>query len=283
MDFSLPDLPFEPIFSGGKYGYANSYSFTFTSTIGDTLSELYQFDFETKNWNLVSKTKHYISQNGIDTVALAYDWDSDHWVLNNTTRQHYIDSDIDTLKILMLAPNDTDTINYDVITYVYNEFGQVTLQRDSINAWLTRIDSTVYDENGLIDFKYRGSNGEGYFYAEEYFYDSKDRPDKIYYWNKLDGVTDWTFDGYLKFYYPQENTNIQRIKNNYEYKIYPNPINAKLRIESYTGKLEIYNSMGQLIISEQLEMGGYINTSSLRTGIYLLKLGNGYSKLIMKQ
>jgi len=283
MDFSLPSLPFEPIFSGGREGYANSYPFTFTSTIGDTLSESYLFDFDTKIWNLKSKTEHHISQDGIDTLALTYDWNTDDWVLNNTTKQNYIDSDIDTLKILMLAPNHTDTINYDVITYVYDEFGQVTLQQDSNYVFLTSIDSTIYDENGLIDFIYHGRNGEGYFYAEEYFYDSKARPDKIYFWNKQNGLTDWTFDGFLKFYYPQEITNIGHIKNYNEYKIYPNPINSKLKIESYTGKLEIYNSMGQLIISEQLEMGGYINTSSLRTGIYLLKLENGYSKLIMKQ
>jgi hypothetical protein len=284
MDETLPQLPFEPIFGGGRNGYANSYSYIFTSTIGDTLSKSYIFDFEKETWSLESKTKHYISQEGIDTLAITHIWDLDskNWILNNTTKQEYIDSEVDTLKVLMLAPNQADTINYDIITYKYNESGQVVFQRDTSYVWSYDIDSTVYDEDGLIDFIYHGGNGQGYVYAEEHFYDSKSRLDKIYFWDKQ-GLPEWTFAGYFKFYYPQDITSIEHIENNNEYKIYPNPFNSQLTIESYEGGIEIYNSNGQLIKSEHLENGGFINTSSLCSGLFIIKLENGYSKLITKQ
>jgi len=305
MDSDLPKLPFEPIFSGGRQGGAffGTGSYVYTSTIGDTLSRSYLYDFESKLWVNSSKVKHDISDAGIDTLAITHSWNnnSNKWELNNVSKQYLIERELDTLFVLMLAPNQIDTMNYDRMIYKYNLDNYIEIithnrfnSDGSISKYIDK-DSITYTELNLIDFIYYGNNNDCanmslpdcdnqivYDYAEQYFYDSKDRLDKIYFWDKQ-GLPEWTFAGCLQYYYTDLPTNTYGKYFEDSFNVYPNPCNNSLTIESYTGKLEIYNTKGQLIISEQMENGGLINTSSLGAGLYILKLESGYSKLITKQ
>jgi len=305
MDSDLPELPYEPIFSGGRQGgaFIGSGSYVYTSTIGDTLSRSYLYDFDSQIWVSTSKVKHEISENGIDTMAITHSWntDSEAWELNNISKQYLIEGVLDTLLIIMIAPNLIDTMNYDRMIYKYNQDNDLEilihnrLNLDgTIDKYISK-DSITYTEPGLIDFIYYGNNNDCanmslpdcdnqilYDYAEQYFYDSEGRLDKIYFWDKQ-GLPDWTFAGSFQYYYTNQSTNTTRKYIEDSFNIYPNPCRNSLTIESYTGKVEIYNSKGQLVKSEQLENGGFINTSSLSKAMYILKLERGNSKLIMKQ
>jgi len=305
MDSDLPELPFEPIFSGGRKGGAfyGTGSYVYTSTIGDTMSRSYLYDFESKLWINSSKVKHNISDAGIDTLATTHGWNSDSkmWELNNVSKQYLIEGALDTLIVVMLAPNLIDTMNYDRMIYEYNQENYIEIMTHNrfnsdgtVSKYISK-DSIIYTDQSLIDFIYYGNNNDCanmslpdcenqivYEYAEQYFYDSADRLDKIYFWDNQ-GLPEWTFAGCLQYYYTNQPTNTTGKYFEDSFNIYPNPCKNSLTIESYTGKLEIYNSKGQLVKSEHLESGGFINTSSLLTGIYILKLENGYSKLISKQ
>ncbi|MFO7868008.1 MAG: T9SS type A sorting domain-containing protein [Bacteroidales bacterium] len=113
-------------------------------------------------------------------------------------------------------------------------------------------------------------------------YDAQGRFDKIYFWDKQ-GLPEWTFDGSYQFYYTVQPSKIKERNFDSLCNVYPNPCDASLVIESYTGIIEMFNSSGQLVISEQFENGGRINTSSLRKGVYILKFGDVYTTMIMKQ
>ncbi len=69
------------------------------------------------------------------------------------------------------------------------------------------------------------------------------------------------------------------IKND-ELEVYPNPAYNKLYIQtSIKGKRELYNSLGQLVISTN---ENEINVSSLSNGFYYLKCGNFTKKIILE-
>jgi hypothetical protein len=305
MDSDLPELPYEPIFSGGRQGgaFIGSGSYVYTSTIGDTLSRSYLYDFDSKFWVSESTVKHNISENGIDTLAITHSWnnDSQAWELNNVSKQYLIEGELDTLLIVMLAPNLIDTMNYDRMTYKFNQDNDIEILTHNrlypdgtVDKYISK-DSITYTEPGLIDFIYYGNNNNCanmslpdcdnqivYDYAEQYFYDSEGRLDKIYFWDKQ-GLPEWTFAGSFQYYYTNQPTNSTEKNFEDSFNIYPIPCKNLLTIESYTGNLEIYNSKGQLIKTEQLENGGLINTSFLQVGIYIIKFENGNSKLITKQ
>jgi len=59
--------------------------------------------------------------------------------------------------------------------------------------------------------------------------------------------------------------------------IYPNPVNDYLYIDYSklkTDKIEMFDLLGKIVLSEKIENGNKVNVSSLPKGIYLLKLGN---------
>lgn len=297
MDENLPELSFEPLFSGGRNGNSSGYSYEYTSTIGDTLSVSYNYDLSLKIWVKASKTRHNISDKGIDTLATTYTWNKSakDWEMNNLSKQTFIAGEVDSLEVLMVAPNLTDTINHDVFSYEYDlNKNKTRIKQTTPGAKYLSIDSITYTESGLIDFIYYGNNYDCvnsgltdcdnqilYDYANQYFYDAKGRLDKIYFWNKQ-GIADWSFDGSYQYYYSNQTSSINEEYAENLINFYPNPCKTTLTIESYSGEFEIYNSMGQLVISKQIENGGLINTSSLQNGIYILKFGDVFSKLIIR-
>lgn len=71
---------------------------------------------------------------------------------------------------------------------------------------------------------------------------------------------------------------------NHHFKIYPNPFAGKLTIESgpkETGRIEIRNIMGQLLISEKLTKGkNQVGTENLPAGIYTATISSGDSQSV---
>ena len=54
--------------------------------------------------------------------------------------------------------------------------------------------------------------------------------------------------------------------------VFPNPFNQEIRITGYTGRAEISNAMGQLLIIEMMGNNKSIHTNELTKGIYTLRL-----------
>lgn len=53
--------------------------------------------------------------------------------------------------------------------------------------------------------------------------------------------------------------------------VFPNPFNNEINVSGFTGKVEVFNSLGQLVIS-QSSNNGTVNTSELTKGAYIVKL-----------
>jgi hypothetical protein len=61
-----------------------------------------------------------------------------------------------------------------------------------------------------------------------------------------------------------------------EPKIYPNPASESITISGVgLGKLELYNTLGQKLIEKEITGTSTINTSTLQTGMYVIKLESG--------
>lgn len=74
--------------------------------------------------------------------------------------------------------------------------------------------------------------------------------------------------------------NEELIMKNEELEVYPNPAYNELYIQtSINGKRQLYNSVGQLLISTN---ENEINVSSLSSGVYYLKCGNFTKKIILE-
>lgn len=68
-------------------------------------------------------------------------------------------------------------------------------------------------------------------------------------------------------------------------RIYPNPVNDRLQISlnnSESTDVSIYNILGKLIYKHKLQASGSINTTQLKSGVYILKITQG-SKSISKK
>lgn len=67
-------------------------------------------------------------------------------------------------------------------------------------------------------------------------------------------------------------TGVEDINGNLvETSVFPNPFTNELRVSGLTGKVEIFNALGQLVISTRVTETETINTSDLAKGAYLLK------------
>ncbi len=65
-----------------------------------------------------------------------------------------------------------------------------------------------------------------------------------------------------------------------ESSVYPNPFNTELNISGFSGKVEVYNAVGQLVISEAVNSKNNINTMELSKGAYIVKLIDADGKAI---
>lgn len=74
-------------------------------------------------------------------------------------------------------------------------------------------------------------------------------------------------------------TGIEKFSGSGEASIYPNPFANELKLSGLAGKVEIYNALGQSVITVQSGNTETINTSSLPKGIYILKSYNEQGSL----
>lgn len=65
--------------------------------------------------------------------------------------------------------------------------------------------------------------------------------------------------------------------------VFPNPFTTELRIGALTGRVEIYNALGQLVISTAVSEQANINTSELAKGVYVVKALDRDGREIMTQ
>ena len=58
-------------------------------------------------------------------------------------------------------------------------------------------------------------------------------------------------------------------------RVYPNPFRNELMIEGAVTRVEIYNVLGQEVLRVENYSGGFIQTSDLNRGIYIIKAFEG--------
>ncbi|MBN2610891.1 MAG: T9SS type A sorting domain-containing protein [Bacteroidales bacterium] len=282
LDENLSEMKFEPIL-GGSSGEINEYMYTYESSIGDTLSIKYTWDGDLKKWTEQSMTKHYFSETGIDTLAITYarDADAGSMFMNNQVKQRYIEGSSDSLFLTMYLPDESDTLLDYLYVYRYNTGNQPVLIIKSSHGYTTT-DSLVYDENGLLVFEYKGSDGV-YNYLYEHRYDSEHRRISTYFWDKQQGQTEWEFDGAFNLYYPAK-TNIAHLPVAKDMvNIYPNPSTGLLFIRDYKGIVTINDMKGDVLIRETVNGSSNIDIVKLPKGIYLVSFSNGEVKKVIKK
>ena len=54
--------------------------------------------------------------------------------------------------------------------------------------------------------------------------------------------------------------------------VYPNPFSAELIVNGFKGRVELYNAIGQLVLSQPVNVQESINTAELAKGAYMVKL-----------
>lgn len=65
-------------------------------------------------------------------------------------------------------------------------------------------------------------------------------------------------------------------------KVYPNPANNVLNVEGNMTSLEVYNTMGQCLLTKQVTGNTQIDLSGYNNGIYLLRVYNGGEMVVRK-
>ncbi len=79
-------------------------------------------------------------------------------------------------------------------------------------------------------------------------------------------------DGYVNIDFELSPITSVETKDNTPF-IYPNPASETVTISGIDfGKVEVYNSLGQLLIQSEIQGNSTINTSNLHAGIYILKI-----------
>lgn len=62
--------------------------------------------------------------------------------------------------------------------------------------------------------------------------------------------------------------------------VYPNPFKDELNFKNMNGSVEIYNLIGESVLSQQINAGEVVSTSKLAQGIYLLKFIDAQSNIV---
>jgi hypothetical protein len=62
--------------------------------------------------------------------------------------------------------------------------------------------------------------------------------------------------------------------------IYPNPFNAEIRINQLDGSVEVFNALGQIVISAPVNGSAVLKTTDLAKGVYVVKTYNTSGELV---
>ncbi len=60
--------------------------------------------------------------------------------------------------------------------------------------------------------------------------------------------------------------------NGHEVSVFPNPFNAEINLKGLNGSVELFNLLGEKVLTQNVQSNTVLNTSSLPNGIYVLKL-----------
>ena len=69
-------------------------------------------------------------------------------------------------------------------------------------------------------------------------------------------------------------------------KFFPNPVDTMLNINApfLIDDVKVFSSLGQLLLSEKYNLNNIsLDLSSLEQGVYLMKINNTFSKIILKK
>lgn len=69
-------------------------------------------------------------------------------------------------------------------------------------------------------------------------------------------------------------TGIETINGSNEANVYPNPFSNEIRVTGLSGRVELYNALGQLVLATNITEAETINTSDIAKGAYILKVYN---------
>jgi hypothetical protein len=62
--------------------------------------------------------------------------------------------------------------------------------------------------------------------------------------------------------------------SNVQISVYPNPFTTELSLGGFSGKVEVYNTLGQVVISTSVKEAEAVNTAALPKGVYIVKAYN---------
>ena len=65
--------------------------------------------------------------------------------------------------------------------------------------------------------------------------------------------------------------------------IFPNPVVHQINIKGYTGAFQLFDLVGKIKLSGQIEQGAIVDVNFLPSGIYFLQLGTALKKIIIQQ
>ncbi|MES2680538.1 MAG: choice-of-anchor J domain-containing protein [Bacteroidota bacterium] len=72
---------------------------------------------------------------------------------------------------------------------------------------------------------------------------------------------------------------IESLAGNSEANVYPNPFSNELKVIGVAGRVELYNALGQLVLTSTINDSEAINTSDLTKGAYILKVYNSSNEV----
>ena len=260
-----------------EYGYDENGNKTFEID--------YHWDKTTNDWIEYWKREYAYDGNNNRVLITNFQWETVEWREdwkikyeytydennNILTKDYYLDHDINDWLVIM---------RYE---YAYDENGNRVLELTmdwnySINEWEVNTKYEYeYDEYGKknLQLKFHGDFGT----KTEYFYDEYDNLIQRITFSRDEITEDWMAREKVEWYYSNHNQSTQISKyfqNDFLLKIYPNPTNSIITIETEYPDLysiQIASLNGQLLLSKEFEGTTHqIDLSSFQKGVYLITI-----------
>lgn len=73
---------------------------------------------------------------------------------------------------------------------------------------------------------------------------------------------------------------VEEVENT-TFSVYPNPATTNITVKG-EGSMEIVNTLGQVVVSEQVNGQANINVANLESGIYFVRMNGATQKFIKK-
>lgn len=256
-------------------GYSGS-----TTTIYD-----YIFNETTQNWDYDIKTDYKFDSD--TNIIYQKTWKYDSYYFSPFELYEYtFNSKLKTSEAKYTFNNFGDKIAVTKYEIEYDEFKNFIFYQSykgsgSSSAWynVSKEERIYNTENKLIfSAKYNWYSSLNKWIGTEKhqaIYDETNKNILIDLNCIWDNATfDWVFNNKTYFYY-QSNILSSINVANLNLKIFPNPVQNQLNIETKgISKVQIFNQIGQEILEKDFENSGEIDFSNFKSGIYLVKFSN---------